>query len=337
MFRTYLGTNKGVARMSDGKLQPIGLEDQDIWAIHAVDTTGDAQSDTILAGSYGDGVFRSQDGGHTWVEANEGLTATALRSFLTDPQNENGLLCGTEPGRSFRSLDGGKSWEELEGIKKVPGCSDWYLPYSPRAGALRNFYSPPGQPEHLLASIEVGGLLDSRDGGQTWKRVDLYKDGIQDDDIHYVSGHPEDPDQLWLALGWATLPERDVHRVELGGVGRSDDGGQTWHKVLEQDYTRAIHVPPAAPDIVLAGPAKAVGKQGRIVTSSDGGGSWDPAGEGIEDPMTDMVETFQSAPDGSVWAICAAGRLLRAEPGEWQWRSIGMPTGVTVESVCFTN
>ena len=90
-----------------------------------------------------------------------------------------------------------------------------------------------------------------------------------------------------------------------------------------------------APDIVLAGPAKAVGQQGRIVISSDGGSSWEPAGEGIEEPMTDMVEVFLAGPDGSVWAICAAGRLFRAEPGEWVWQSVGLPESITVESVCF--
>ena len=104
---------------------------------------------------------------------------------------------------------------------------------------------------------------------------------------------------------------------------------------MQEDYTRAILVPPSAPDLILAGPAKAVGHEGRIVASSDGGETWDPAGDGIEEPMTDMVEVFHAAPDGTVWAICAAGRLFRSEPGEWEWRSIDLPDGVTVESVCF--
>ena len=85
----------------------------------------------------------------------------------------------------------------------------------------------------------------------------------------------------------------------------------------------------------LLNEAEAVGQQGRIVISSDGGSSWEPAGEGIEEPMTDMVEVFLAGPDGSVWAICAAGRLFRAEPGEWVWQSVGLPEGITVESVCF--
>ena len=38
--------------------------------------------------------------------------------------------------------------------------------------------------------------------------------------------------------------------------------------------------------------------------------------------MPDMVELFVAAPDDSIWAICSGGRLLRAEAGEWVWRSM---------------
>jgi hypothetical protein len=52
--------------------------------------------------------------------------------------------------------------------------------------------------------------------------------------------------------------------------------------------------------------------------------------------MPDMVELFLAAPDGSVWAMCARGRLLRAQPGEWHWRS-ALPdgSGLEVTSVAF--
>jgi hypothetical protein len=68
-------------------------------------------------------------------------------------------------------------------------------------------------------------------------------------------------------------------------------------------------------------PAPHVGREGRIVVPADGATNWAPAGAGIETPMPDMVEVFVAAPDDSVWAICAGGRLLVATPGEWQWRS----------------
>jgi photosystem II stability/assembly factor-like uncharacterized protein len=311
------------------------LDGHTFGAIHAFGAAEDnrPQSDTVLAGSYGQGMFRSTDGGATWTPANQGLTVTALRTITADAQND-AILCGAEPGRGFRSTDGGQSWQELAGIAALPASAEWYLPYSPRAGALRNFYSPPGRPDQLFASIEVGGLLRSPDGGATWTMLETY-----DDDIHHVTGHPEKPGELWLALGWAALRNRAaVDSAQLGGVARSDDGGQTWKKVIERDYTRAVIVPPAQPNLVLAAPAKAVGRQGRIVVSPDGGETWEPAGYGIEEPMTDMVELFHAAPDGSIWAICAEGRLLRAKPGEWRWHPVLAPgdaATIRVQSVSF--
>ncbi|MHB8646478.1 MAG: WD40/YVTN/BNR-like repeat-containing protein [Thermomicrobiales bacterium] len=330
MFDTYLGTMGGVYRLRDDRVEPLGLASERVWAIHA---WRDGGSLTILAGSYGNGLYRSADGGHTWSPANTGLTASAFRCIGPDPLNPGALLAGTEPGRLFRSGDGGRTWRELAGITRIAGYDGWFLPYSPRAGAVRNVYAPPGGTGRLFASVEVGGLLRSDDGGETWVCAPV----IEDDDIHFITGHPHDPDLLYAALGYAALPHHrngDVLR-RFGGVARSRDGGTTWQK-LETDYTRATLIPPTRPDLLLAAPAPHVGREGRIVVSSDGGDSWEPASAGLDMPMPDMVEVFTAAPDGTVWAVCSGGRLLHATPGEWQWRS-AMPADTTlaVQSVTF--
>lgn len=330
MFDTYLGTTGGVYRLCDGAVEPLGLADERVWAVHAW-RGGDAF--TILAGSYGNGLFRSEDGGRNWSPANAGLTASAFRCIAPDPLVPGALLAGTEPARLYRSADGGRTWRELGGIPRIAGHEQWFLPYSPRAGAIRNVYAPPGSAGLLFASVEVGGLLQSDDGGETWACAPV----IEDDDIHYITGHPQQPDLLYAALGYAALPQhrRDDGQRRFGGIARSRDGGMTWEK-LESDYTRAVLVPPTRPGLVLAGPSPQVGRGGRIVVSSDGGDTWEPASAGIETPMPDMVELFVAAPDGDIWAICSGGRLLRATPGEWQWRSaLPADATLTVESVTF--
>jgi photosystem II stability/assembly factor-like uncharacterized protein len=330
MFDTFIGTTTGVYRLGDDGAESLGLASERIWAIHAWQ---DAGSRIILAGSYGNGMYRSEDGGASWSPANTGLTADAFRCIGPDPLDPGAILAGTEPGRLFRSTDGGGSWRELSGITQIAGYEEWFLPYSPRAGAIRNVYAPPGRDGRLFASVEVGGLLRSDDGGETWACGPV----IEDDDIHYITGHPDNPDLLYAALGYAALPEhrRDDGVQRFGGLARSRDGGETWQK-LETDYTRAALIPPTRPDLLLAAPAPQVGRGGRIVLSSDGGDTWEPAGGGIETPMADMVELFVTAPDGSVWAVCSGGRLLSAMPGEWSWRNlVPADAGLNVQSVAF--
>ena len=247
-MRTYIGTQSGAYRAEGDQLVPLGLDGHTCSAIYAFNPTSadGPENDTILVGTYNHGMFRSTDGGATWTPANQGLTTQTLRTIIADPAQADALLCGTEPGRGFRSTDRGQSWQEMTGIAALPGSDEWFLPYSPRAGALRNFYAPPGHPDRLYASIEVGGTLRSDNSGATWTLLDLYASGIMDDDIHHVTGHPNRPDEVWLALGWATLRNRSgVDRAELGGVARSDDGGQTWTKMLDGDYTRAVIVTPS--------------------------------------------------------------------------------------------
>lgn len=330
MFDTYVGTTSGVYRLRDGAAEPLGLASERVWAIHA---WAEGSAITILAGSYGNGLYRSEDGGETWAPANAGLTAAAFRCIAPDPLRPGAILAGTEPARLFRSEDGGRNWQELAGIARIAGHEQWFLPYSPRAGAVRNVYAPPGGTGRLLASVEVGGLLASDDGGETWECAPV----IEDDDIHFITGHPHEPALLYAALGYAALPHRPRGEGprRFGGVARSRDGGATWRK-LETDYTRAVLVPPTRPDLLLAAPAPQVGRGGRIVVSADGGETWEPAGAGIDIPMEDMVEVFVPAPDGAVWAVCSGGRLLSATPGEWHWRSaLPADTTLAAQSVAF--
>src|SRR5579859_5630178 len=69
MFDTYIGTTSGVYHLHDGAVEPLGLASERVWAIHAWRDDGAL---TILAGSYGNGLYRGEDGG-TWSPANAGL------------------------------------------------------------------------------------------------------------------------------------------------------------------------------------------------------------------------------------------------------------------------
>ena len=302
MFDTYVGTTDGVVRLGEGAMD---LSGETVSALCVADGA-------VLAGTYGSGLFRRGDDGWERVD----IAASVFR-FLSP--GLGGLLAGTEPARVFRSGDGGAAWEELDGITAIEGHEDWFLPYSPRAGAARNAFVVG---DRVLVAAEVAGLLRSDDGGETW----VCEPVVGDEDVHHITG---DGDLLYASLGSASLR---VRGGQHGGIARSRDGGRMWDK-LETDYTRATLL---VDDVVLAGPALRVGRGGRIVVSSDGGDTWEPAGNGIEVPMPDMVELFVRDPDGDVWAICSGGRLLRARPGEWSWSSV-LPADVTARSIAFAS
>jgi hypothetical protein len=328
MVDAFIGTETGVFHLHADRLSPLGLSEHQVSALHAVPR--DDGSAILLAGTYGAGLFRSEDAGAHWDQVSDGLTTPVFRSITADPTMPGALLCGTEPARIFRSRDDGLTWESL-GVETHEDVESWYLPYSPRAGAVRNIFGPPGT-QRLLGALEVGGLLDRSDAdGDAWACGTILGNG----DIHYINGHPHDPAYLVAALGWAEA-KKHPHGPDdppMGGVGVSQDGGRTW-RASHSDYTRAVIIPPTRPDLLLAGPAKRVGGRGRIDVSDDAGLTWQPASNGIETPMDDMVECFLPAPDGTIWAICDGGRLLAAEPGDWHWRSV-VPenAGVHVRSV----
>ena len=98
MTGALIGTTSGVLRLRDGALEPLGLDGLSVTALHA-------GADGLLAGIYGDGLFRSADEGRSWEPVTAGLTASTFR-FVTAE------LAGTEPARLYRSPDGGQSWDE---------------------------------------------------------------------------------------------------------------------------------------------------------------------------------------------------------------------------------
>ena len=330
MLEAILGTRTGVYHLRDDSLYHLGLESERISAILTVTRRNGKRR--ILAGSYENGLFLSDDHGKSWQEVTAGFGANCVRWLGRDPLNAGHLLAGTEPGRIFRSADNGDSWDELEGIREIDGHEDWYLPYSPRAGAVRNVYAPPGS-RRYLASVEVGGLLESDDNGISWTCNHV---GI-DSDIHFITGNPHDANILYAALGYAGIdrtPNEDGDN-RRGGLARSTDGGRTWTKLFG-DYTRGVIVPISNPDVVIAGPSPDVGRNGRIEASYDGGESWSDASAGIETPMPDMVEEFVETPDGAIWAICSGGRLLSADAERIEWRLVLEPSArIEVESVAF--
>src|SRR5258706_16073821 len=111
----FLATSTGLETLQD---------DDDSWrettrglAGHNV-TSVIAREGVILAGTT-DGVFRSDDLGHTWRAASAGLIHRHVRWMAYHPDISDFEFVGTEPAAIFISRDGGESWRECPDVAQL--------------------------------------------------------------------------------------------------------------------------------------------------------------------------------------------------------------------------
>src|SRR5438094_3003481 len=177
--------------------------------------------------SFGDGVYKSIDGGKSWK--NMGLKDTRqIGKVIVDPHNPDlvfvaalGHAYGPNAERGiFRSTDGGKTWSKvLYKNEKTGGIDITFDGTNPHVlfAALWEAYRTPWS---LVSGGPGSGLYKSTDDGVTWKLLD--GNGL--------------PKGLLGRIGVA-VSDADPNRVyaqieaEAGGLYRSDDGGEKWSLV----------------------------------------------------------------------------------------------------------
>lgn len=73
------------------------------------------QNQTLFAGSYVSGVYKTYDQGDTWYRQNVGLGNLKIQSLAIHPTNSNIVFAGTYEGGIYKSFDGGSSWQASNG------------------------------------------------------------------------------------------------------------------------------------------------------------------------------------------------------------------------------
>ena len=181
--------------------------------------------------SYGDGVYRSRDGGASWEQM--GLAASEhIGNIVIDPRDSNtvyvaaqGPLWSQGGDRGlFKTTDGGQTWEKLLGDDEYTGVNEVVLD-STRPDTL---YAATHQRFRNVAALINGGpgsgIHKSTDGGKTWRKL---AQGLPEEDMGKIglALSPQDPDVLYATIELA-------HRK--GGFYRSANGGESWSK--QNDY-----------------------------------------------------------------------------------------------------
>ncbi len=186
--------------------------------------TGEADFRSDL--TYGDGVYKSTDGGNTWT--NIGLRDTRhISRIAVDPRNPDlvfvaamGHAYGPNPERGvFRSTDGGATWEKVLYKDENTGAIDVQIdPGNPKRvfAALWSAHRPPWSTYPPLNGS--GSIYKSTDGGTTWTQIS--GNGLPSGEWGRVG----------LAIARGTLGQRVYALIDgkQPGLFRSDDGGEHW-------------------------------------------------------------------------------------------------------------
>src|SRR5919204_1641533 len=287
MARLYAATGDGIARLEEsGEAWTVELSLPGSGAqCLAVDSN---DPDTVYAGLREGGVRRTADAGESWVDC--ALPEPGVFSLAVSAA-DGAVYAGTEPSRLFRSNDRGESWRELEALLELPSRPSWSFPPRPWTSHVRWIAPSPHEPEVILVGIELGGLMRSADGGETWQD---HRPGAQPD-VHSLAWHPRARSRAYEAGG--------------GGAAYSEDAGETWRRAddgRDRHYTWSVAVDPEDPELwyvsASTGPFAAHGRgdpQARVYRRANG--SWEALSGGLPEPLPSMPYALLAS-DGRLFA-----------------------------------
>ena len=276
----------------------------------------------IYAGTQA-GPYRSDDRGDHW----EALDASKTDVWSLDfhPNDPNTVYAGHEPCAVHRSLDGGVNWQKMDTDKVVFPHITTYMP--PLGKRVIGIAADPSNPLDMYGAIEVGGLIASRDGGETWQQA-LDGPYLRNNtlDLHGVQVSPAAPGTVFIITQVAMFRSRDRgHYWEHIQVDEMFPGGS---------YCRGLIVSPDDPKtIYLAAGAGGGGapagteESGALFRSKDVGETWERVDIGDTPPRRMFQIAIDRAAPENVYCCDYEGRVYASNNGGDQWQKTSQVPG----------
>jgi photosystem II stability/assembly factor-like uncharacterized protein len=248
------------------------------------------------------------------------------------PSQPNVFYMAQVNGGVWKSDDYGRTWNPI--FDHQPTQSIGAIAVAPSDPNI--IYVGSGEGLHR-PDLSVGnGIYKSTDAGQTWTHLDSKDGGLNDgQQIPALAVDPRDANKVFAAvLGHPYGPN------EERGLYRSNDGGQSWQKILSKDENTGasdVEIDPSNPDVIYAsmwevreGPwedgNRFDGSGGGLFKSTDGGNTWNQLSNGLPKDLAQIYVAVAPSDSRRLYATLstASGKLAfyRSDDAGENWAQI---------------
>ncbi len=234
---------------------------------------GTGENNSQRSVPFGDGVYKSLDGGKTWT--NMGLKDSGHISMIRiHPEDSNtvwvaaqGPLWNSGGDRGlYKTIDGGENWIRILEIDADTGANEFVIDPANHDEILASTYQRRRHVWTLIDGGPGGGIHKTSDGGETWRKI---SEGLPSGDLGRIglASAPTSPNVVYAII------EADK---EDQGIYRSTDFGESWdkrsdHMTSSPQYYNELYVDPNDADVVYS-------VDTFTHRSDDGGKTWNRIG-----------------------------------------------------------
>ena len=272
------------------------------------------QPDVVFAGTQ-DGVYRSGSRGNHWRRLNLPVAGSVVWSLLFRPHSPSVMYAGMAPAQIFRTTDGGDTWDPLP-ILLGPDVMTMSFPTRVIAMA-----ADPTHPDDMYAALEVGGVIRSRDGGESWEPINrgLSEGGEDRLDLHGVQVSAAHPDTVYIST--------------RQGMFRGPDHGQRWEAIdlkpfSSITYTRDLLLSPQDPNTLYVSLGRAARSEvGTLYRSHDLGVTWKGLLPGLDIRSTMMAVAINTRLPSQIYCATRDGQVFGSLDDGVTWEEFIAPEG----------
>ena len=277
-------------------------------------------SATVFAGTQA-GVYRSANRGESW-EATDSLQGDVW-SLVMHPHDPNILFAGYDQGQICRSVDDGSTWRRVN----TRGIEFPHITMHPHEIVKRviGLAIDAQNPQDVYGAVEVGGLIASRDGGESWESIT---------DGHYTATGPVDLHGVQVNPSAAGL----VYIITQLAMFRSRNRGRRWELVPIENmfpggtYCRGLVVAPDDPKMMYLAAGAGGGsappgteEAGVLMRSQDAGETWERMDLGEVAPSRMFQVAIDRLAPSHISCCARDGQVYSSVDGGANWDKSQIP------------